>query len=97
MDKVQNKPNSSVQHTPSSESFQVYDLGGSRISSWGARHDKSHRHIFVTFMYEGARTLVMKKFVELAVKKSDTRLEAWLVINIAQNQQSGRGVDGQMA
>jgi hypothetical protein len=24
MDKVQNKPNSSVQHTPSSESFQVY-------------------------------------------------------------------------
>jgi hypothetical protein len=23
MDKVQNKPNSSVQHTPSSESFQV--------------------------------------------------------------------------
>jgi hypothetical protein len=26
MDKVQNKPNSSVQHTPSSESFQVYPL-----------------------------------------------------------------------
>jgi hypothetical protein len=24
MDKVQNKPNSSVQHKPSSESFQVY-------------------------------------------------------------------------
>jgi hypothetical protein len=24
MDKIQNKPNSSVQHTPSSESFQVY-------------------------------------------------------------------------
>jgi hypothetical protein len=24
MDKVQNQPNSSVQHTPSSESFQVY-------------------------------------------------------------------------
>jgi hypothetical protein len=24
MDKVQNKPSSSVQHTPSSESFQVY-------------------------------------------------------------------------
>jgi hypothetical protein len=24
MDRVQNKPNSSVQHTPSSESFQVY-------------------------------------------------------------------------
>jgi hypothetical protein len=26
MDKVQNKPNSSVQHKPSSESFQVYQL-----------------------------------------------------------------------
>jgi hypothetical protein len=26
MDKVQNKPNSSVQHTPSSESFQVYQF-----------------------------------------------------------------------
>jgi hypothetical protein len=27
MDRVQNKPNSSVQHTPSSESFQVYLIG----------------------------------------------------------------------
>jgi hypothetical protein len=27
MDKVQNKPNSSVQHTPSSESFQVNQKG----------------------------------------------------------------------
>jgi hypothetical protein len=30
MDKVQNKPNSSVQHTPSSESFQVYQNAVSR-------------------------------------------------------------------
>jgi hypothetical protein len=31
MDGVQKKPNSSVQHTPSSESFQVYlDLSGPR-------------------------------------------------------------------
>jgi hypothetical protein len=28
MDRIQNKPNSSVQHTPSSESFQVYLLWG---------------------------------------------------------------------
>jgi hypothetical protein len=36
MDKVQNKPNSSVQHTPSSESFQVYEM----ISSVTATRDK---------------------------------------------------------
>jgi hypothetical protein len=37
MDKVQNKPNSSVQHTPSSESFQVcnffcYNIHNCRIN-----------------------------------------------------------------
>jgi hypothetical protein len=30
MDRVQNKPNSSVQHTPSSESFQVYQFSPAR-------------------------------------------------------------------
>jgi hypothetical protein len=34
MDKVQNKPNSSVQHKPSSESFQVYQCKGCCNYTW---------------------------------------------------------------
>jgi hypothetical protein len=37
MDRVQNKPNSSVQHTPSSESFQVYQC--QTVERLGARRN----------------------------------------------------------
>jgi hypothetical protein len=44
MDKVQNKPNSSVQHTPSSESFEVYLLSfmySSPLPAAGIRFPRS--------------------------------------------------------
>jgi hypothetical protein len=44
MDKVQNKPNSSVQHTPLSESFQVYPdrISVQRKSSIYKLHEKKN-------------------------------------------------------
>jgi hypothetical protein len=63
MDRVQKKPNSSVQHTPSSESFQVYSLSCSQEIAIGPQlkpnkpsllshilvcHNSEYSHLFVS-------------------------------------------------
>jgi hypothetical protein len=51
MDKVQNKPNSSVQHTPSSEFFQVYFKAIHKILF---KHPVALRYVFTLYTYISA-------------------------------------------